>query len=158
MTLVGNYRKQIVHIKTTLSMDPDGIFLILLYLCLLGLTIRGIIGLSRKMWRSDVALAFKLLVVGVLIGLLIFALVKFDTVETGEVIISRWEIMIYSASFLIGLNWSINLIRKQAFQRIKVPKYLLVTVMTIVFTISIPTIFYFTSNFFDRLNLLGSGG
>jgi hypothetical protein len=139
-------------------MDPDGIFLILLYLCLLILTIGGIIGLSRKVWRSDVSLVIKLFVVGVLIGLLIFALVKFDTVETGEVFISRWEIMIYSASFIIGLNWSINLIRKQAFHRIKVPKYILVSVMTFVFTVSIPTIFYLTANFFDHLNLLGSGG
>ena len=139
-------------------MDPDGIFFVLLYLLLLILTIGSIVGLSRKVWQSKVSIALKLLFVGILVGLLIFALSMFDTVETGEVTISRWEIMIYSASFLIGMNWSINLNRRQIFQKIKVSKYLKVTIMTIVFAVLIPSIFYFTANFFDKLNLLGSGG
>lgn len=138
-------------------MAPDAIFLILLYLCMLVLTIGSIIGLSRKIWRSKVSIAVKLLVVGVLIGLLIFALSIFGTVETGNVTISRWEIMIYSASLLIGLNWSINLNRKQFFEKIKISKSLKVMVMTLVFAILIPTTFYFIANFFDKLNLLGSG-
>ena len=99
-----------------------------------------------------------LLVVGLLAGLLILVLYKFDSVETGNVTISRWEIMIYSASLLIGLNWSINLSSKSGFQRINVPKYLKLTAMTIAFAILIPTIFYLSVNFFDKLNLLGSGG
>jgi hypothetical protein len=139
-------------------MDPDAIFFILLYLYMLVLTIGSIIGLSRKIWRSKVSIAVKLLVVGVLIGLLIFALSIFGTVETGNVTISRWEIMIYSASLLIGLNWSINLNRKQFFEKIKISKSLKVTVVTLVFAILIPTTFYFIANFFDKLNLLGSGG
>lgn len=139
-------------------MDPDAIFIILLYLCLLILTIGSIIGLSKKIWRSKVSIAVKLLVVGMLVGLLIFALSIFDTVETGNVTISRWEIMIYSASLLIGLNWSINLNRKQFFERIKISKSIRVTVMTLMFAILIPTAFYFTANLFDNLNLLGSGG
>ena len=139
-------------------MDPDAIFIILLYITLLILTLGSIIGLSRKIWQSDISIVLKLLVVGLLVGLLIFALLKFDTVETGEVTISRWEIMIYSASLLIGLNWSINLSRKQVIQRIKLHKHIKVAVMTIAFAILIPTIFYFTVNLFDKLNLLGSGG
>lgn len=139
-------------------MDPDAIFIILLYIGFLALTIGSIIGLSKKIWQSGVSAVLKLLVIGLLVSLLILALVKFDTVETGEVIINRWVIMIYSASLLIGLNWSINLVCKQPLKRIKVPNYLKVTVVTIGFTILIPTIFYFTANFFDKLNLLGSGG
>ena len=139
-------------------MDPDAIFIILLYICLLILTIGSILGLSKKIWKSNVSIILKLLVVGLLAGLLILALYKFDTVETGNVTISRWEIMIYSASLLIGLNWSINLSSKSGFQRINVPKYLKLTAMTIAFAILIPTIFYLSVNFFDKLNLLGSGG
>ena len=139
-------------------MDPDAIFIILLYLTMLVLTIGSIIGLSKKIWHTNVSVVLKLLVVGLLVGLLILALVKFDGVETGDVIISRWEIMIYSASLLIGLNWSINLSCKSALQSIKVPKYLKVTVMTIVFATLIPTTFHLIGNFFDNLNLLGSGG
>jgi hypothetical protein len=138
-------------------MDPDVIFLILLYITMLILTIGGIIGLSKKIWQCDVSIAIKLLVVGLLVGLLILALLKFDTIETGEVIISRWEIMIYSASFLIGLNWGININRKQIIQKIKLPNYIKVTVMTILFTVFIPTLFYFLGNFFENLNLMGSG-
>ena len=139
-------------------MDPDAIFIIFLYLIMLGLTIGCIIGLSRKIWLSDASMVLKIFVIGGLVGLLILALLKFDGVETGEVIISRWTIMIYSASFLIGLNWSINLIRRQAFLRINAPAFVKASVMTILFTIMIPTIFSVLANFFDKLNLLGSGG
>lgn len=139
-------------------MDPDAIFIILLYITMLVLTIGSIIGLSKKIWQTGVSVALKLLVVGLLVGLLILALVKFDGVETGDVIISRWEIMIYFASLLIGLNWSINLSRKPTLRTIKVSKNLKVTVMTIVFATLISTMFYLIGNFFDKLNLLGSGG
>ena len=138
-------------------MDLDAIFIILLYLTMLVLTIGSIIGLSKKIWGTDVKVILKLIVVGLLVSLLILALVKFDGVETGNTIISRWEIMIYSASLLIGLNWSINLCRKSALQTIKMPQYLKVAVMTIVFAMLIPTMFYLIGNFFDKLNLLGSG-
>lgn len=139
-------------------MDPDAIFIILLYLIMLGLTIGCIIGLSTKIWESAASIVLKIFVIGVLVGLLILALLKFDGVESGYVIISRWEIMIYSASFLIGLNWSINLIRKQSVLRIKVPTFVKAAFMTILFAIIIPTIFYVLANFFDKLNLLGSSG
>jgi hypothetical protein len=139
-------------------MDPDAIFIILLYITMFVLTIGSIIGLSKKIWQADISVILKLLVVGLLVGLLIFALAIFDGVETGDVIISRWDIMIYSASLLIGLNWSINLSRKPVLQTIEVPKYLKVTVMTIVFATLIPTMFHLIGNFFDKLNLMGSGG
>jgi hypothetical protein len=139
-------------------MGPDAIFIILLYFFLLILTIGSIIGLSRKIWKSKVSLAIKLLVVGSLVGLLIFALSIFDTVETGDVAISRWEIMIYSASFLIGFNWSINLNRKQVFQRIRIPNWLKVVIMTMAFAVLLPALFYFMGKFFEELNIFGSGG
>jgi hypothetical protein len=144
-------------------MDPDVIFIILLYITMLVLTVGSIIGLSKKIWRHDVPIALKLFVIGLLVGLLILALVKFNGVESGEVqgrqfYISRWDIMIYSASFLIGLNWSINIVHRQVFQRIKLPSYLKVTIMTIVFSVLIPTIFYFSANLFEKLNIMGSGG
>ena len=144
-------------------MDPDAIFIILLYLTMLVLTIGSIVGLSKKIWRTNVPVVLKLIVVGLLTFLVIFALIKFNGVETGEVqgrqiFISRWEIMIYSASILIGLNWSINLNRKQALQKIKLHKYFKITLVTIVLAIFIPTMFYLMGNFFDKLNLLGSGG
>ncbi len=139
-------------------MDPDAVFIILLYLTMLVLTIGSIIGLSKKILQANVSVVLKLLVVGLLVGLLILALVKFDGVETGDAVISRWEIMIYSASILIGLNWSINLNRKSALQSIILPKYLKVAVITIVFAMLIPATFYLLGNFFDNLNLLGSGG
>jgi hypothetical protein len=123
-TFIRKFSTTICLHQNNLTMDPDAIFIILLYLCMLVLTIGSIIGLSRKIWRSKVSIAVKLLVVGVLIGLLIFALSIFDTVGAGNVTISRWEIMIYSASLLIGLNWSINLNRKQFFEKIKISKSL----------------------------------
>lgn len=139
-------------------MDPDVIFIMLLYLIMLGLTIGCIIGLSRKIWLSEVSIALKIFVIGVLVGLLILALLKFDGVETRDVIISRWTIMIYSASFLIGLNWSINLTKKQAFLRLNAPSFVKAAFVTICFTIIIPTTFYFLANLLVKLNLFGSGG
>ena len=144
-------------------MDPDAIFIILLYIVMLILTIGSIIGLSKKIWQTDMSLVLKLFVVGLLTFLLILAIVKFDGVESGEVQgrqfhISRWEIMIYSASLLIGLNWSINLSSKPALQTIKLHEYFKITVLTILFATLIPTMFYLLGNLFDKLNLLGSGG
>jgi len=139
-------------------MDPDAIFLILLYLVMLGLTIGCIFGLSAKIWQTSAPWGLKIFAIALLVGLLIVALLVFDGVETGERIISRWQLMIYSASFLIGLNWSINLIRKQAFVRIKASNLIKVAALTISFSVLIPTIFYFLANLFDKLNLLGSGG
>jgi hypothetical protein len=138
-------------------MDPDVIFIIFLYFCLLILTIGSITGISKKVWKSGLSKSLKLLVIGLLIGLLILALYKFDSVETGSVVISRWKIMIYSASLLIGLNWSINLSKRPEFQRIKVNKYLKVTVLVVLITILIPVIFFSLANFLVKLNLLGSG-
>ncbi len=138
-------------------MDPDAVFIILLYIIMLVLTIGSIIGLSKKIWRVDVSVVIKLLLVGLLVGLLILALIKFGEIETENTIISIWEIMIYSASLLIGLNWSINLCSKPALKTIKIPKYIKVTVMSIVFAILISTMFYLIGNFFDKLNLMGSG-
>src|SRR5574343_51128 len=140
-------------------MDPDAIFIILLYLTMLVLTIGSIVGLSKKIWRANVSMVLKFIVVGLLTFLLIFALIKFDGVESGEVrgrqfYISRWEIMIYSASLLIGLNWSINLSNKQPFQRIRVSKSIKVIAMTILFAMLISTLFYLICKFFDNLNLL----
>jgi hypothetical protein len=143
-------------------MDPDVIFIILLYILMLILTIVSIFGLSKKIWRQGVSIAVKLIVIGLLVGLLIFALLIFNDTETGEtvvgVVISRWEIMIYSASFLIGLNWSINLVRRQVFETIKLPNYLKVTILTIAFSVLIPSMFYFSAKVLEQLNIMGSGG
>ena len=129
---------------------------------MLALTIGSIIGFSKKIWKLDVLLSVKLIVIGLLVGLLTLALIKFNGTETGETAgsnyISRWEIMIYSASLLIGLNWSINLVYKQVFQQIKLPNYLKVTILTILFSVLIPVVFYFTANLLDKLNIMGSGG
>ena len=125
---------------------------------MLVLTIDSIIGLSKKIWSTNVPMVLKSLVIGLLIVLLILALAKFNGVERGRHIISRWEIMIYSASLLIGLNWSITIGRRQLLQDIKAPNYLKVTIMTIAFATLIPTMFYLIGNLFDKLNLLGSGG
>lgn len=139
-------------------MDPDVIFIMLLYIIMLGLTIGCIIGLSKKLWLSEVSIALKIFIIGILVGLLILALLKFDGVETRDVIISRWTIMIYSASFFIGLNWSINLSKRQALLRINAPSFVKVAIVTICFTIIIPTTFYFLANLLVKLNLFGSGG
>jgi hypothetical protein len=143
-------------------MDPDVIFIILLYILMLILTIVSIFGLSKKIWRQDVSIAVKLIVIGLLVGLLIFALLIFNGTETSETVganvISRWEIMIYSASFLIGLNWSINLVRRQVFETFKLPNYLKVTILTIAFSVLIPTVFYFSAKVLEELNIMVSGG
>jgi hypothetical protein len=144
-------------------MDPDVFFIILLYFVMLVLTIGSIIGLSKKIWQSNVSTVLKFLVVGLLIFLLTIALVKFNGVESGEVkgrqfYISRWDIMIYSASLLIGLNWSINLCRKPALRTIKLHEYFKISILTILFATLIPTMFYLLGSFFEKLNLFGSGG
>jgi hypothetical protein len=144
-------------------MDPDAIFIILLYFSMLVLTIGSILGLSKKIWKTKVSMILKFLVVGLLIFLLTIALVKFNGVESGEVqgrqfYISRWDIMIYAASLLIGLNWSINLSHKPALQTIRLNEYFKITILTILFAIIIPTMFYLLGRFFEKLNLLGSGG
>jgi hypothetical protein len=144
-------------------MDPDVIFIILLYFVLLILAIGSIIGLSKKIWKSNVSIVIKFILVGLLIFLLTIALFKFNGVESGEVkgqqfYISRWDIMIYLASLFIGLNWSLNLCRKPSLQTIKLNKYFKITILTILFAVIIPAIFFLLGNLFDNLNLLGSGG
>ena len=139
-------------------MDPDAIFIILLYFIVLILTIGSIIGLSGKIWKSSLSLFFKLLLIGIPVSLLVLAILNFNTVETGNVVISIFEVMIFSASILIGLNWSLNLKNRKLLQRIKLPVYLKVAIMTFLFTLLIPAVFYLTANFFERLNLMGSNG
>jgi 4-amino-4-deoxy-L-arabinose transferase-like glycosyltransferase len=136
-------------------MDLDTIFVIILYLCMLFLSIGSIIALSRKIWRTKISMILKLLIPVILVGLLIIALLLFDTVETSEVKISRWEVMIYSASIIIGLNLSLNLNRKKLLSKIKVASNLKVIIITIMFAIFISSTFYFTANLFDKLNILG---
>ena len=141
-----------VNVKTTIINGPRCNFYYSPIYLLADFDNRKYFRTFQNNWKSNVSIILKLLVVGLLAGLLILVLYKFDSVETGNVTISRWEIMIYSASLLIGLNWSINLSSKSGFQRINVPKYLKLTAMTIAFAILIPTIFYLSVNFFDKLN------
>jgi hypothetical protein len=139
-------------------MDPDSIFIIFLFLIVFVLTIGSIIGLFRKIWKSNFPNLIKILLIVPLLIFLVFAILKFDTVESGNVVLSTVEIIMLAASFLIGLNWSINLTRKQSFQKANLPQYLKIIILTIIFTILIPGLFYLTANFFDKLNLMGNGG
>lgn len=139
-------------------MDPDAIFIILLYFILFILTCASIIGLSRKIFKSKMSTAVKLLIVALLVGLLIAGILTIDTVYTNDVLISPIDVIVFLASLSIGLNWSINLAHRRLLQRISIPVYVKVAIMTIVFTILIAAIFWLTANFFDKLNLMGSGG
>jgi uncharacterized membrane protein len=114
--------------------------------------------LFRKIWKSNFPNLIKILLIVPLLIFLVFAILKFDTVESGNVVLSTVEIIMLAASFLIGLNWSINLTRKQSFQKANLPQYLKIIILTIIFTILIPGLFYLTANFFDKLNLMGNGG
>ena|SRR5688572_11221896 len=139
-------------------MDPDVIFIIVLYLILFILTVVSIIGLSKKILKSNLSLITKLILIAILIILLCIGILKFDTVDTSSVVIRTIEVIIYSASILIALNWSIHLTKKYSFSGIKLATYLKVGILTLIIAILIPVAFYLLANHFDNLNLLGSGG
>lgn len=134
-------------------MDPDAIFIFLLYFIFLILTIGSIIALSKKIWKSNFSKTIKFLLLGLPIIFLIFALQNFG----GDAASVIWiiEIIIFP-SLLIGLNWSINIIRRQPFDKIRLPIYLKIITLTIFISILIPSILYLIGNFFDWLNLMGS--
>ena len=139
-------------------MDPDAIFIIMLWFSLLILTIAAAINLLKKIWRSGFALAFKILLTPIVIFPLVFGIMKINTVEVGPPVISIFDIIIYSASFIIALNWSINIARKLVKRNRPVSPYLSIPVLIIFFTLLIPFAFLQIGQLFDRLNLLGSGG
>jgi len=93
-------------------MDPDAIFIILLFLILLVVTIINLVGLSKKIWASGAPTILKIFSIVLLLLLLIIGVSRFDTVDTGKVYISTVEIIILFASFVIAINWSINISRK----------------------------------------------
>ena len=136
-------------------MDPDAIFIILLYFTFLILTIGSIIGLSKKIWNSTISKPVKLLFVGLSVFFLVIALLNFS----GPADSALWIIaIVIFPSFLIALNLSINIIRKHPFDKFKFPVNFKIIVLTILFSVLIPTVFYLIGNFFDWLNLMGSGG
>lgn len=139
-------------------MDPDAIFIILLFLILFVLTIVSIVGLSKKIWRSATPTFLKILTVGLLLFLLIIALFKFDTVDTGKVYVSTAEIIVLCASFIIALNWSIDISKKLSNRTSKIKPYITIPLLTIALGFLIPFSLYWIGNLFDKLNLMGSGG
>ena len=114
-------------------MDPDSIFIILPFPIVFVLTISSIIGLFKKIWKSNFPSLVKTLLIVPLLIFLAFAILKFDAVESGNVVIRIVEIIMLAASFLIGLNLSINLTRKQSFQKVNLPLYLKIIILTIFF-------------------------
>jgi hypothetical protein len=136
-------------------MDPDAIFIILLYIIFFILTIGSIIGLSKKIWNSSFSKTVKFLFVGIPIIFLIIALQNFN----GDAASVIWiiEIIIFP-SLLIGLNWSINIIRRQPYEKINLPKNLKIFCLTILFSSLLLSLLYLVGNFFDWLNLMGSSG
>jgi hypothetical protein len=139
-------------------LDSDAMIIIILFLILLVLTIGSLIGLSKKIWASAVPTILKILAIGLLLLLLIIGLFKFDTVDTGKIYISTAEIIVLSASFVIALNWSINISRKISKRTNKIKPYITIPVLTIAFSFLIPFSLYWLGILFDKLNLMGSGG
>jgi hypothetical protein len=85
-------------------------------------------------------------------------LFKFDTVDTGRIYISTAEIIVLSSSFVIALNWSINISRIIFKRTNKIKPYITIPVLTIAFSFLIPFSLYWLGILFDKLNLMGSGG
>jgi hypothetical protein len=147
-----------VNLLNKLGDGPGCFFIILLFFILFILTCASLIGLCRKIFRSKMSTTVKLLLIALLVGLLVAGIITINTAYTSDALISPTGIGVFSASLIMGLNWSINLTHGRLLKRISLPAYIKVAVMTIVFTILIPIIFYFTGDFFDKLNLMGSGG
>ena len=134
-------------------MDPDAIFIILLYFILFVLTVVSIVGLSKKIWASVTPTFIKILTVGLLLFLLIIGIFSFDTVDTGKA-----QIIVLCASFIIAFNWSIDISKKLSNRTSKIKTYITISVLTIAFSFLIPFTLYYLGNLFDKLNLMGSGG
>jgi hypothetical protein len=75
------------------------------------LTIASTIGLLIKIWRSGLTPGLKWLSGLAVIFPLAFCVVEWKTMEYGYPFISSYLIIRYAASFIIALNWSINLSR-----------------------------------------------
>jgi hypothetical protein len=134
-------------------MDPDVIFLILLYFTLLIFAIGSIIGLTKKIWKASFSKTVKLVLIGLVIILLLVEILIFSSARSTWVL----GLFIFFPSFLISLNWSINIIRTNPYDKIKLPINTKIIILTILFTVVIPTMFFLIGTFFDKLNLMGSG-
>lgn len=139
-------------------MDPDAIFIILLYIILLVVTVVNLIGLSNKIWSTGLSIVLKILLTGILLLLLVLGLFNIDTVDTGNVFISTAEFIVICASFVIAINWSINISRNLSKRPKKINPFIVIPLLTIFFTLLIPFCLYWLGNLFDKLNLMGSGG
>jgi hypothetical protein len=134
-------------------MDPDVIFLILLYFTLLIFAIGSIIGLTKKIWKASFSKTVKLVLIGLVIILLLVEILIFSSARSTWVL----GLFIFFPSFLISLNWSVNIIRTNPYDKIKLPINTKIIILTILFTVVIPTMFFLIGTFFDKLNLMGSG-
>ncbi len=138
-------------------MDPDFIFIFLIWFIYLGFTIGAIIGLSRKIGGSRILKVYKALLICLIPALLVIAVYKFVTLNGDTMYYA--DILFYYAAFLISLNLSINIASKYSTvlrKKFSLPIFILL--MTAGLTIAIPYFMYAASDFFDKLNLMGNGG
>ena len=131
------------------------IFIILFFIVLLVLTVVNLIGLGLKIWRSRMPVSLKIFISTSLLILLIVALYKFETVDVAPVFITTAEIIELGASFVIALNWSLDISKKLLTYRAAIKPYISIPLLTIAFTFLIPFVFYCLGVFLDRLNLIG---
>lgn len=136
-------------------MDPDFIFFFLLIFILLVLTIVNLVGLIRKLWKSGIYTELKILATAILIVLFFIGIFKFDSVDSGQVYITTAQFIMLSACFFIALNWSINISKKLPSSILRGKPFIVIPVLTIIFSILLPLVFYWLANFFEHLDLMG---
>lgn len=138
-------------------MDPDAIFIILLFIIYLILLVINSIGLIRKIIYMNWPLAIKIILPVLLVGFFIWGPWYFTTtVHTSG--ISPYPILLTIGALVIGLNWSLNIAKGIQFSKTRLSRSALIILLTIAFTILLPLSLYLLGHIFDSLNIMGSSG
>ncbi len=141
-------------------MDPDIIFWFLLILIFLVLSIKNIKGLSSKKIIREISTPLKFLA-ALIFGIALF--IAWNYAFTGNYSMPQQDryiiffviIIILILSFLIALNWSLNISSKMNLLKRR-NKLTVITSLTLTFNCLIPFSLYCLAMFFDWLDLMGN--
>lgn len=139
-------------------MDPDAIFLMLLFLVFFVLLLVNTISLIKKIARTKWPLAVKIIIPVLLVAFLIWGPWYFtSTVYTNDTAY-QMDLLMGAGALIIGLNWALNIAQNTTFRPGRISSSLVVILLTVAFTILLPLSLYLLGNLFDSMNIMGSSG